>query len=185
MPYTPKQRTRKQRQRRRAGQVKRVEVVLNSESERDRAIFDYLAGLPARQVAEFIRQAVAEKIARSTTPEPETPDPAQQLNAILADLAELKKAVTIPPGGPVLRPAVASAEPGIVASSGLDLSAPRRRAAAPAAARPAPAPITELTEAQRRELEKTLVASCKGYGKGQQPAPPSGKSGHDLDMTKG
>jgi hypothetical protein len=69
MPYhNPKHKTRSQRQRRRTGRVRRLEVTLSADSERDHDISDYLDSLPPGSAAEFIRQAIAEKMQRENDP---------------------------------------------------------------------------------------------------------------------
>ena len=68
------QKTKQQRQRRRAGRVRRLEVTLSAESERDHEIADHLDSLPPGAASEFIRQAIAEKIQRETNSAPAQPE---------------------------------------------------------------------------------------------------------------
>jgi hypothetical protein len=79
MPYRSRtHKTRNQRQHRRAGHVRRIEVVLSADSERDHVISDFLDELPCGEMAEFVRQAILEKLTRESdavpAPEPE-PEP--------------------------------------------------------------------------------------------------------------
>lgn len=90
MPFkNPKQKTRNQRQHRHAGHVRRIEVVLSAESERDHAISDYLDDLPHGEMAEFVRQAIMEKIAREGATEPQpAPEPraSEQIELLFEEL---------------------------------------------------------------------------------------------------
>jgi hypothetical protein len=100
MPYkNTKHRTRRQRQQRRAGHVRRVEVVLSADNPEDQAIHDVLDRLPRGEISAFIRQAILEKIERDK-PAPE-PTAADQFNAILAELSALRGAVNPAPASPV------------------------------------------------------------------------------------
>ncbi|HEX3053047.1 MAG TPA: hypothetical protein VHP83_20480 [Aggregatilineaceae bacterium] len=115
---TPKQKIKQQRQQRHAGEIKRVEFVLYSDSERDQEIFDHLESLPPGQRGEFIRRALyAAILGQQIAPEPEKrlvqtttvqqqmelPEPAQpessdtsaseQFNAIMRELVELRAVV--------------------------------------------------------------------------------------------
>ena len=92
MPYkSQRHKTRHQRQTRRAGHVRRVEIVLSADSERDRAISDFLDSLPGA-AAEFIRQAVVEKMQREGhQPAPEPEAPVAQLEALYQDLADERR----------------------------------------------------------------------------------------------
>jgi hypothetical protein len=166
MPYkNPHHKTRRQRQQRRAGEVKRVEIVLSADSARDRDIHDFLASLPRGAVSEFIKAAILEKMQRDNEHgTPEAPSAAAQFNTILAELAALRKAVTQPGYAPTGTRTDPAAPPGVVASSGLDLSRPRQAPTGARVPRPAPPVPEELTEAQRIELAQQLVASIKAYG---------------------
>jgi hypothetical protein len=79
MPYkNTKHRTRRQRQQRRAGQVRRLEIVLSSDRADDLAIHQYLERLPRGEISAFIRTAILEAI------------DGQQGRAVLAELAALR-----------------------------------------------------------------------------------------------
>ncbi len=160
MPHkNPNHKTRHQRQQRRAGHVRRVEFVLNADSERDQAIHDFLTNLPHGEVGEFIRSAILEKINRQAAPVPEAPSAAEQFNTILAELAELRKAVSQPPI-PVQPPA--ASEP--TASSGLDMSSPRRKRdplSEPGPRRQTPPEEKPFDEAEARRI---LVQSIHAFG---------------------
>jgi len=173
MTYNPQQRARRQSHRRKTRSVKRLEIVLSGDNPRDQAIFDYLASLPSRGVSEFIRSAISEKIERRSTPKPAPPDPAKQIVAMLSELGRKIDAVTIPPSGPIMAPAASAPVP--IASSGLDLSAPRRpRVNRPAASAP-PAPPPDVPF-DADDARKKLLASINAYGSGQgsTPAPVRG-----------
>ncbi len=95
MPYTnPKHKTRHQRRRRRAGFVRRIELTLSSDNARDHEIADYLDELPRGAGAEFIRQAIIEKIDRETARESDAQPQIEQqpvsasdeFNALFAEL---------------------------------------------------------------------------------------------------
>ncbi len=90
MPYkNQKHKTRNQRQHRRAGHVRRIEVVLSAESERDHAIADFLDDLPRGEMAEFIRQAIVEKMERGAAPEldsPPEPRASDQIEMLFVEL---------------------------------------------------------------------------------------------------
>jgi hypothetical protein len=95
MPYqNPKHKTRHQRQQRRTKQVRRVEIVLSADSERDHEINDFLDSLPRGEAAEFIRTAIIEKIARSghqedaSPPQTEAPAATRQLETLYQNLAD-------------------------------------------------------------------------------------------------
>jgi hypothetical protein len=93
MPYTnPKHKTRHQRQRRRAGITRRIEVVLNEDYAQDREIDDYLETLPRGEKSAFVRQAILEKIERETAPEPEPVSAAAEFNAIILDEFDRQRA---------------------------------------------------------------------------------------------
>lgn len=87
---------RQQRQRRRAGIIRRVEFVLDADNDQHHDINDFLQSLPHGAAGEFIRQALLEKIARETAPEPETKPASEQFNEILAELSALREAVEMP-----------------------------------------------------------------------------------------
>ena len=95
MPYkNTHHKTRRQRQQRRAQQVKRVEFVLDAESARDGAIYDFLITLPPGTVGEFIRAAIHEKITSSQSPS--ATHASEQFNTILAELVALREVVSQP-----------------------------------------------------------------------------------------
>lgn len=134
MTYSSTQRTRRQRQRREDKLVKRFEIVLSSNDQRDHTLHGFLTDLPRGEVSQFIKSAIEEKIQRCTAPLTAPGDPADQLNTILKELAALRSAVTIPAAGYALTghpaPAIIPQRPEpalVVASSGLDLSGPRRK----------------------------------------------------------
>ena len=162
MPYTPKQRTRKQRQRRRAGQIKRLEVILNADSARDQTIYNHLIKLERGEVAEFVRAAIAEKIMRDSNT-PTTPEPADQLNAILQQLARLQETVKIPRVEHLVTAALTPAAPELIISSSLDMSGPRRQRDRP----PEPSRCSPPIEAEfdADDAARRLLASIKAYGK--------------------
>ncbi len=174
MPYTTKQRVRRQRQRRKAGQIKRFEFVLSSENARDRELYDFLVGLPRGAVSDFIKVAILEKMQCDGEHQtPEAPSASEQLNTILAELAALREVVTQPiyaqAERPILRASSESlSQPGATVSSGLDMSAPRRKRDSASPGVPisqAPPPVPEeLTEVQRTDLARQLVNSIKGFG---------------------
>jgi hypothetical protein len=100
MPYkNTKHRTRRQRQQRRAGHVRRVEVVLSADNPEDHAIHDVLDRLPRGEISAFIRQAILEKIERDK-PAPES-TAVEQFKTIMAELSALRGAVS-PPAAPAL-----------------------------------------------------------------------------------
>ncbi len=173
MPYTnPKHKTRHQRQQRRTGQVRRVEIVLSATNERDYDIHDFLETLPQGAVGEFIRTAIIEKIQREQAqPAPETPSASAQFNAILAELAALRQAVSPPvpmTAATSSHPATRHIEPPdptpeLTESSGLDMSRPRPRKI------PARAPTLPLTLPEEKpfdpdECRRLLVQSIKAFG---------------------
>ncbi len=162
MPYkSAKHKTRHQRQQRRVGEVKRVEIVLSAQNDRDHDIHDFLANLPRGEVSEFIKTAILEKMQRDGQRPaiPEAPSAAEQFNTILAELAALRKAVT------PTATRVTSDVPHEQASSGIDMSAPRRRAAPVSRAPITPIPVAEpFNEAEAR---RKLVESINNFGKNQ------------------
>jgi hypothetical protein len=175
MPYKNlKHKARHQRQQRRAGEVKRIEIVLSADNSRDHGLHDFLASLPRGAVSEFIKAAIQEKIQREGEQHtPEVSSASEQFNTILAELAALRKAVTQPVYAQVERsaphtPGEAPSRNGPTVSSGLDMSAPRRKrdSASPGAPIPkAPPPVPEeLTEAQRADLARQLVNSINAFG---------------------
>lgn len=102
MPYkNPKHLTKRQRQRRRAGHVRRLEVTLSAESERDHTIAAFLDDLPQGSASEFIRAAIMAAIERETASESEPAS--EQFNAILAELSALREAVESPEPVGVIR----------------------------------------------------------------------------------
>jgi hypothetical protein len=182
-----RQKVRKQRQQRRAGLVRRVEVVLSADNERDHVINDYLDTLPRGAVGEFVRQAIYAAITGAvvTVPEPQDSSAAQQFNAILAELAALREAVAQPTPLPEMAKvaheqpvtdrrrrmqvheqsarSAPESERGMIAASGIDMSHPRPRSG-PRAAPPPTLPEVEPPfdpEASAR----LLVQSIKGYGR--------------------
>ena len=105
MPYNnPKHKTRSQRKRRRAGRVRRLEVTLSADSERDHDISDYLDSLPPGSAAEFIRQALAEKIQRENAQPEAQPThdhqpapaaaPSAQIDQLFAELDHQRREAT-------------------------------------------------------------------------------------------
>lgn len=160
--------SRKQRQRRKAGKVKRVEFVLHADNERDRAIFEHLSRLTqAGAASEFIKSVLYQAIVGQggTPPIPE-PDP--DTNIILAELAELKRELQRRPAAPALPantppPAMHDAgdlDAGQVVSSGLDTS--RRRAGKPKAVS-TPAPASESAPFDAQQSAARLLASIMSY----------------------
>jgi hypothetical protein len=177
MPYTnPKHKTRHQRQQRRTGQVRRVEIVLSATNERDYEIHDFLETLPQGAVGEFIRTAIIEKIQREQAqPAPEASSASAQFNAILAELAALRQAVSQPvpsmiaTNSPLPAQRAASVEPApeLTVSSGLDMSAPRPRKTPTRA--PAPPPILpEEKPFDADECRRLLVQSIKAFGQNHE-----------------
>ncbi|MCD4685968.1 MAG: hypothetical protein K8S97_08530 [Anaerolineae bacterium] len=195
MPYTnPRHKARNQRQRRRTGYVKRLEVTLSADSDRDVAIHDHLAGLPAGTVSEFVKQSVAEKVQRERGQQP--PQQAQseasaqfaqlmqELAAQRREIAELREAVSTPVmvaavPEPVtdrrrrIEPEARSAPPpdtasatGEVVSGGIDMSRPRRRRTAPTAAtaHQADTPPQEIDERAQAALARELIRSIGAFG---------------------
>jgi hypothetical protein len=172
MPYTnPKHKTRHQRQQRRTGQVRRVELVLSANNERDYEIHDFLDGLPRGAVGEFIRAAIIEKIQREQDqPEPAAPSASAQFNAILAELAALRQAVsqplpTIAATSNLPTQCATPVEPaaGLTESSGLDMSRPRPHktlSRAPAL----PPTLPEEKPFDANECRRLLVQSIKAFG---------------------
>jgi len=170
MPYTSKQRTRRQRQRRKAGQVKRFELVLSSENPSDYDLFEFLTTLPRGEVTSFIKSAITEKMARNSVFPNTQPDPSQQLKTILAELADLKKAVVIPTSGHVLagpRLPPEQQEPAQIPvetiSSGINLSSPRPRRDNPP--KPSHRKPPDEAEFDPDEARRRLIASINAYGK--------------------
>ncbi len=170
MPYTnPTHKTRHQRQQRRAGQVRRVEIVLSANNKRDHDIHDFLDSLPHGAVGEFIRAAIVEKIQREQDrSEPEIPSASQQFNAILAELAALRQAVSQPAAAArnsqaAEQVAPPEQEPELMASSGLDMSRPRPRKT-PARAPALPPTLPEEKPFDADECRRLLVQSIKAFG---------------------
>jgi hypothetical protein len=166
MPYTPKQRTKRQRQRRTAGQVKRFEIVLSAENQRDHEIHDFLSQLPRGEISNFVKDAILEKIQRSTSISV-PPDPADQLNAILSELAKIRQAVKQPaPVTPVYDLVTVSSDSTPVSSSGLDMSRPRRKRAGENTPPPKPTTLPEQAfdaEEARRKLLDSIHAYSKEF----------------------
>jgi hypothetical protein len=183
-----RQKVRKQRQQRRAGLVRRMEVVLSAENERDHVINDYLNDLPRGAVGEFVRQAIYAAITGAvvTVPEPQPEsNAAQQFNAILAELAALREAVAQPAPLPELAE-VAHEQPvtdrrrrmrvsashtqtdplesegGVIAGNGIDMSRPRPRSGPRAAPPPTLPEVEPPFDPEASAL--LLVQSIKGYG---------------------
>lgn len=177
---TPKAKTRNQRQRRRAGHVKRIEFVLDADSERDHDIADFLDSLPHGAASEFIRQAVMEKIERETMPEPEA-SPAAQLEAMIADLADESRRASAQleamirnamQRAPASAPAPLLPEtPGAIASSGIDMSRPRPKKAGPSTTPRAPvvtpAEPEPLTDEEAKRLGYLMAMSIKNAQPGR------------------
>lgn len=176
MPYTnPTHKTRHQRQQRRTGQVRRVEIVLSADNARDHDIHDFLDSLPRGAVGEFIRAAIIEKIQREQDrSEPEISSASAQFNAILAELAALRQAVSQPvkPTTPVTaaggnaHPTQAvpvELAPELTTSSGLDMSRPRARKT-PARAPALPPTLPEEKPFDADECRRLLVQSIKAFG---------------------
>jgi len=107
MPYNnPHHKTHQQRQRRRAGEVRRVEVVLSADSDRDFEIHDFLRALPPGTAGEFIRKAIHEKMQRgqyAPAPAPAQSEAVAQLETLIQEvaaqrreIAQLREVVTAP-----------------------------------------------------------------------------------------
>ncbi len=170
MPYTnPTHKTRHQRQQRRTGQVRRVEIVLSADNKRDHEIHDFLDSLPHGAVGEFIRAAIVEKIQREQDrSKPEIPSASAQFNAILAELAALRQVVSQPAAAASNRQATGRVTPPepipeLIVSSGLDMSRPRPRK--PPSRAPAPPPtLPEEKPFDADEARRLLVQSIKAFG---------------------
>lgn len=82
-------RTRKQRAARREGFVRRLEIVLHSDDERDHEIHEFLEALPRGRVSEFVRQALYAAIVNAPPPAPPASgaNAADQLDALYHRLA--------------------------------------------------------------------------------------------------
>lgn len=168
MPYkNPTHKTRHQRQQRRAGQVRRVEIVLSADNERDHDIHDFLDSLPRGAVGEFIRSAINEKIQREqAAPQPEIPSASEQFNTILAELAALRRAVSQPPTltpAPIVAAPPAST-PELTVSSGLDMARPRPRQT-PTRAPALPLTLPEEKPFDEETARRLLVQSIMAFGK--------------------
>ena len=172
MPYTnPKHKTRHQRQQRHAGQVRRVEIVLSANNERDYAIHDFLEALPLGTVGEFIRTAIIEKIQREQEqPEPEALSASAQFNAILSELVALRQAVSQPvpvmtttSNLPTQRATPVEPAAELTESRGLDMSRPRpHKTLSRAPALPPTLPEEKPFDAD--ECRRLLVQSIKAFG---------------------
>ena len=171
-----REKTRKQRQQRRGQFVRRIEIVLHSDDPRDHEIFSHLDTLGRGEMSEFIRAAVYEKITRTAHQPAPVPSASAEFNAILAELAALREAVSQPARLPELAevtherrarmqtsaaPALPEAAP-VITSGGIDMSRPRR------AATRAPTPPPTLPEIEPpfdpEASARLLVQSIKGYG---------------------
>lgn len=162
---------RKQRQRRRAGFVRRVEFVL-LDSDRDEEISHHLDSLEPGERSEFIRQAIYAAMGQGNIPEKE-PQPTQstgdsfntamaELDAKICVLQQLAEAIGQQPTQP---PPAPPESPAMVESSGLDMSRPRRRKSAhraPPSSAPDVAAEPEFDEEASRRL---LLSSIRGFGK--------------------
>lgn len=175
--------TRRQRQRRRAGDVRRIEITLCADSERDHVINDYICDeLDRGAVSEFIKQAISEKIARERNEQPEIQPASQQFNAILAELAELREAVSASasapaptvssgidmdaPRPPRQTPLAPTESPETSVSSGIDMSGPRRRK--PRSTAPPTLPEQPEPEFDADAARVALLNSIMSFGRDTQ-----------------
>lgn len=189
---------RKQRQRRRAGAVRRIEIVLDMSDPEHATIAEYLDTLPRGETSEYVRQAVLTRMAAEYAPEPEpvSSDVQQDdsasaaFNAILAELVALRalvgaanavtrqpepvavsqnhQAATAPPPAATGAPGQGSS-PGVVESSGIDMSGPPRRRATVASSPPPTLPEIE-PPFDPEATARLLVQSIMSYGKETVPA---------------
>jgi hypothetical protein len=199
MPYTnPKHKTRHQRQRRRAGMVRRIEVTLSADSERDHDIADYLDSLPKGEGAEFIRQAIIEKIDRDTTSEAQPiPDrqpvsvsdefnalfaeldhqrrsASEQMEAMIATIAAQSEQIAALRDQLARQPEpVAVAAPVETASAGIDTGRPRP-----------PAPPPTLPEQPETTTASGIDMSRPRPRKTQRSAPPSAPASEPATLSE-
>lgn len=176
-----KQTSVKQRRKRRAKHVKRVEFVLYADNDRDLAIYNHLVQLTRHnEASDFIKDALYRAIAGQG----DQPSGGPGNSAIMAELAELKAELkqelrrrqlpAMPPADP--RPTMMhdSADQGSAASApapdddkygGLDMSR-RRRAGPPKVITPAPTPAAApvLDARAARAAREQLLASIRSYG---------------------
>ena len=154
--------TRKQRQRRRSRQVKRVEFVLNADRGRDQAIYDHLAKLTRHnEASDWIKSVLYAAIGQGEQPSRAT---GTDSSAILAELADLKRELRRRPASPPQPPPVLHDTPADPADpfGGLDMS--RRRKSGPPkvlTAAPAAGPAPALENAAAAAL---LLKSIRQFG---------------------
>lgn len=170
MPYkTQAQRTRRQRQRRRAGLTKRIEITLSAESADDHEIADFMDSLPRGASAGFIKAAILEKMGKEPAA-PEVPDPidddataSNEFNALLIELDQQRREAGQHMAEMIATLTAQSAEisalrdqlssqlvQGQILSEGIDMARPRAAVAASSGidtARPRPRAAKTITPA--------------------------------------
>jgi hypothetical protein len=156
---------RRQKLRRRSGDVKRVELILKADNPRDQYIADYLNRLEYGTTSEFVRQAIEEKIAREIAP-PEPPLTIDEMRAIVADEMRAQLSNVTIEQAQVQRVTFGNTpppEPAQTVSSGIDMSSPRKRPKLQPA-QPAQIEAAEpdvLTEAESVRLGRMMAASIR------------------------
>ena len=176
------QKARKQKQQRKAGAVRRVEVVLHSDADRDRAVLDYLDVLPRGEASEWIRATLFAAIAPQQVSEALVLEPpiataaALQLEALIAEVAALRLVVQQPAAAaaasiPQEPAAITNDTEATTLSSGLDMSRTRRkRATARDASTQSAAEVKEPPVADAQDRLRILLTSTKQYGQEHQRA---------------
>jgi hypothetical protein len=176
------QKTRKQRQQRKAGAVRRIEVVLHSDAERDRAVLDHLDALPRGEASEWIRTTLFAAITARQAPDTPVPEPStdttatRQLEALISEVAALRQAVQQPiAAAAVSRPqepvAIVNDVEATKPSSGLDMSRARRKRGPARTESPLPATeVEELPVMDAQDRLRILLTSTKQYGQEHQRA---------------
>lgn len=174
-----KQTSVKQRRKRRAKHVKRVEFVLYADNDRDLAIYNHLVQLTRHnEASDFIKDALYRAIAGQGDQPPASAEPNGGVDwkAIQAEIADLKRELKRRPAAPPLPlPSTPptmhdSSDQGSTASApapdgdkygGLDMSR-RRRAGPPKVISPAPTPAA-ATVLDPRAARDQLVASILSF----------------------
>jgi hypothetical protein len=154
---------RRQKLRRRSGDVKRVELILKADSPRDQYIADKLNDLEYGTTSEFVRQAIEEKIAREIAPPEPIRDPADLRVMLDEVIAHHLSGINIQMVQAAQISFTPQPEPAQTVSGGIDMSRPRKR---PTLQRAQPAQIEasephELTEADQIRLGQAMAMSIR------------------------
>lgn len=158
----------RQRLRRRTGDVKRVELILKADSTRDQYIADKLNALARGTTSEFVRQAIEEKFAREIAPHSQPTLTADEMRAVVAD--EMRAQLSGFKARAAAMVEISFDEPPVeVQSSGIDMSRdrPRPKSAQTQPAQIAPPEPEELTEAQQIEYAQIMAESIKNAQPGR------------------